>query len=153
MNRQNVRNLAQPPLITPVFSFGPLTLGAKCVFNHRAWFTSVEFHLREAEWSRNKEAYKHATRDLNATVKMEDAVVIRVKREKDANDTLALAETAASTTLKAISLAPGTVGDNSASSAEETHSNESELWLVGDNGRLVKLVDINTRINFTEHNR
>lgn len=87
---------------------------------------------------------------------MEDAVVIRVKREKDANDTLALAETAASTTLKAISLAPGTVGtvgDNSASSAEETRSNESELWLVGDNGRLVKLVDINTRINSTEHNR
>ena len=121
--------------------------------------TSGEIHLREAEWSCNKEAYKHTTRDLNATFKMEDAVVIRVKREKDANDTLALAETAASTTLKAISLAPGTVGtvgtvgDNSASSAEETRSNESELWLVGDNGRLVKLVDINTRINSTEHNR
>lgn len=127
---------------------------AKCIFNHKAWFTSSgEIHLREAEWSCNKEAFKHATRDLNATFKMEDAVIIRVKREKDANDTLALAETAASTTLKAISLAPGTAGDNSASSAEETHSNESELWSVGDNGRLVKLVDINTRINFTEHNR
>jgi len=79
--------------------------------------------------------------------------VIRVKREKDATDTLALAETAASTTLQAASLASGTVGDNSVSRAEETHSNESEVWLVGDNGRLVKLVDINTRLNFTEHNR
>lgn len=84
---------------------------------------------------------------------MEDAVVIRVKREKDATDTLALAETAASTTLQAAPLASGTVGDNSVSRAEETHSNESEVWLVGDNGRLVKLVDINTRLNFTEHNR